>query len=102
MLGRAYEALRADLLEAEPPRGFSDEGVARWHAELVTRTRILGTKAWRHYDEGVALAGRVGWVGRPLDELRAARAAIRLEELVEPRGPEPPAPEEGEGQSLPL
>ncbi len=95
LLGRAYEDLRSDLLEAEPPRGFSDEGVARWRAELDARTRILGTKAWRHYDEGVALAGRVGWVGRPLEALRAARAAIRLEDLVPPQDPDTPPAEAG-------
>ncbi|MBN1335457.1 MAG: tetratricopeptide repeat protein [Deltaproteobacteria bacterium] len=104
LLGRAYEDLRSDLLQASPPRGFSEEGVARWQAELETRTRILGTKAWRHYDEGVALAGRLGWVGRPLAELRAARAAIRLEALVKPPASDaPPAEHASESdQSLPL
>lgn len=76
LLGDAFRDLHDDLLESRPPRGLSREGREVYHQQVVARAAVLRTKAWRHYDEGIALAGRLQYTGTPLDALKAARAAL--------------------------
>jgi hypothetical protein len=96
VLGQGYEDLYDALLASPPPRGLDEEGRLRYREAVRDRARVLLAKAWKHYDEGVNVAARVGWVGRPLPDLEAARDAIDLSVVAAPEpAPEavPPAPE---------
>lgn len=102
LLGQAYEALQADLRRSPPPRSLSDAQVTYFRAEMDRRAAQLLTKAWHHYDEGVTLAERLAWEGRPLPALLSARDAIDLGSLAEdvrpssePVPPPDPLPPEG-------
>ena len=85
ILGQAYLSLHEDLLASRPPRRLSKEARIVYEREIAQRAQVLQTKAWRHFDEGISLAGRLFYQGRPLPALIAARDGIQLSPQLEER-----------------
>ena len=77
MMGDAYMRLYDDMIAAPPPRRLDEEQRGIYTDMLLEQARILRTKAWRYYDEGVALAARTRWQGHIAADLRARRDAAQ-------------------------
>lgn len=77
LLGDAYLAFYDDLLAVPPPRSLTDEQEALYTEALQDKVSTLKAKAYRYYDEGVALAVRTRWQGSLTDDLKARRAALK-------------------------
>ena len=75
-LGDAYLELHDDFIAAPPPRKLSEEQVLQYQSAVADKAAVLRRKAHRYYDEGVALAARVGWSGGVAGELERRRDAL--------------------------
>lgn len=80
-LGDAHLALHDDLIAAPPPKGLSVDQERIYGAMLADKAAVLQVKAWRYYDQGVALSTRLRWQGRIRDDLRARRDALDAQGL---------------------
>lgn len=79
-LGDGYTRLADELLAAPAPRKLSDEQEAIYREELAQKAEVLRTKAFHAWDQGVALATRIGWESPRVGTLKARRdglAAVR-------------------------
>lgn len=96
LLGNDYLHFQEALVSSPTPRRLEDEAARTYRQLLEERAQVLLLKAWRHYDEGIALAGRLQYTGRPVPALRQARDALKLEEIPVPQESSPgeaPEPE---------
>jgi hypothetical protein len=75
-LGDAYLQLYDDLRAAEPPASLDADQVVIFREAVDQKAAVLRLKAWRYYDEGVALAVRTQWAGSAAQTLRERRDAI--------------------------
>lgn len=75
-LGDAYVTLREDMLASPPPAGLSAEQAALYIAEVDKRTQVLIAKAFNAYDQGLIVAGTLGYDGALTETLRARREAL--------------------------
>ena len=78
-MGDAYLALHDDLLAAPPPPGQVAAQRELFEQQLRDQVGVLQVKAWRFYDEGVALAVRVRWQGHAAELLKARRDALDVQ-----------------------
>lgn len=75
-LGDSYADLADDLAASPAPRGLTEEQAALYRDELAKKSEVLRTKAWHSYDQGVALATRIGWESPRVATLKARREAM--------------------------
>jgi tetratricopeptide (TPR) repeat protein len=75
-LGDAYITLREDMLASPPPASLSAEQAAVYVAEVDKRTQVLIAKAFNAYDQGLIVAGTLGYEGELTETLRARREAL--------------------------
>ena len=76
LLGDAYLAFYDDLLAAPLPRSLTAEQAEVYANSLRDKVGTLKAKAYRYYDEGVALAVRTRWQGAVAEDLRTRRDAL--------------------------
>lgn len=76
LLGDAYLAFYDDLLAAPLPRSLTPEQAEIYENSLRKKVSTLRAKAYRYYDEGVALAVRSQWQGSRTEDLKTRRAAL--------------------------
>jgi hypothetical protein len=76
LLGDAYLAFYDDLLAAPLPRSLTPEQAEIYENSLRQKVSTLRAKAYRYYDEGVALAVRSQWQGSRTEDLKTRRAAL--------------------------
>lgn len=70
-IGALYERLYDDMLAAKPPEGLSEEETAVYREELLSKVRILVTKALPIYEQTLAAAERTGTTSPFVDKAKA-------------------------------
>ena len=75
-LGDAYITLREDMMRSPTPAGLSAEQAALYVAQVDKSTRVLIAKAFNAYDQGLIVAGTLGFEGELTETLRARRDAL--------------------------
>ncbi len=85
ILGRSFEALGQAIAESPAPKSLSAEATVYYKEQIQVKGEQFKVKAWHHYDEGVALALRVGYRGMRLQRLEDARETLILKQAIEPK-----------------
>jgi len=75
-LGDSYRSLGAALRVSTPPKRLDAGERAVYAAEMTKKAEIVETKAFHAYDQGVALATRLAWESKRVEELKERRAAF--------------------------
>jgi len=75
-LGESYRRLGDDLAAAPPPASLSAEEQARYHELLRPYVENAYTKAWHYWDEGLAMAGRLGFESPKVQTLKERSNAL--------------------------
>ena len=75
LLGQSFEALGEAVANSPAPSKLSPEAKAYYQEQVQLQGQRFQAKAWHHYDEGIALALRVGYRGYRVQALRNARAS---------------------------
>ena len=88
LLGDSYVDLYEDMVSYDPPRSVDQADHAQYREIVKQKARILLTKAYNRYDEGVRVAARTQWVGSVTKRLEAKRDELR--KILEPPSPEVP------------
>ena len=78
LLGEAFEGLGQAIANSPPPSSLSAEAQVFYREQVQLQGDRFQAKAWHHYDEGVALALRVGYRGMRLERLESARQKLQL------------------------
>ncbi|MAY79543.1 MAG: hypothetical protein CL930_02060 [Deltaproteobacteria bacterium] len=82
LLGDSYVLLYEDMVSYDPPRSVKSEDHEQYREIVKQKAKILLTKAYNRYDEGVRVAARTQWVGSVTTKLKAERDALR--DILEP------------------
>jgi tetratricopeptide (TPR) repeat protein len=86
LLGDSYMDLYGDMVSYAPPRSVGPELHEQYREIVEQKARILLTKAYNRYDEGVRVAARTHWVGSVTKRLEAKRDDLR--DVLEPSSSE--------------
>ena len=82
LLGDSYVLLYEDMISYDPPRSVKSEDHDEYREIVKQKAKILLTKAYNRYDEGVRVATRTQWVGSVTSKLKAERDTLR--DILEP------------------